>query len=83
MRSLADYVPSPSPERQSSIGGTSPLLATRDAMTRLEAGLQKEKAKAAREQKAEQRQFGQSLGRNASECQDSETKSLPPTPQVN
>jgi hypothetical protein len=55
----------------------------RDAMTRLEAGLQKEKAKAAREQKAQQNQFGQSLGRNASKSPDSESEPLSPTPQVN
>jgi hypothetical protein len=37
----------------------------RDAMTKLEAGQQREKAKAAREQKAQQKQFGQSLGRES------------------
>jgi len=55
----------------------------RDAMTKLEAGQQRDKAEAEREQKAEQKQFGQSLGRIDGKDGDSQSSSLPMTPQVN
>jgi hypothetical protein len=55
----------------------------RDAMVKLEAGQQREKAKAAREQQAAQKQFGQSLGRIKQERPDSQSSSLKLTPQVN
>jgi integrase len=55
----------------------------RDAMVKLEAGQQREKAKAAREQQAAQKQFGQSLGRMEQERPDSQSSSLKLTPQVN
>jgi integrase len=55
----------------------------RDEMTALEAGQQREKAKAAREQKAQRKQFGKVLGRIEQEQPVSQTSSLPLTPQVN
>jgi hypothetical protein len=55
----------------------------RDAMTKLEAGQQHQKAKAASEQKAAQKQFEQGLGRTDGKSTDSQSSSLPTTPQVN
>jgi hypothetical protein len=55
----------------------------RNAMTKLEAGQQREKAKAASEQKAAQKQFGQGLGITDGKNTDSQSSSLPTTPQVN
>ncbi len=51
----------------------------RDAMTALQAGQQREKAKAAREEKAEQKQFGH----NRTQTVWVEGKSLPMIPPVN
>jgi integrase len=51
----------------------------RDAMTKLEAGQQREKAKATREQKAQQRQFGQNRPKRA----EVEGSSLPTNTPVN
>jgi integrase len=55
----------------------------RDAMTALETGQQREKAKAAREQKEQQKHFGQSLGRIEPVRPELEGGSLPVIPPVN
>jgi integrase len=55
----------------------------RDAMTKLEAGQQRDNAEAAQEQQAAQKQFGQGLGRVEPMSADSLSNSLPTTPQVN
>jgi len=55
----------------------------RDAMTKLEAGQQRDNAEAAQEQQAAQKQFGQGLGRVEPMSADSPSNSLPTTPQVN
>jgi hypothetical protein len=55
----------------------------REAMTKLEPGQQREKAKAAREQKSQQQKFGQDLGGIDNKSDESESRSLPLTPQVN
>jgi integrase len=53
----------------------------RDAMAKLEAGQQRDNAEAAREQNSSEKQFGQSLGRIASNTSDSDTtSSLAPLP---
>jgi hypothetical protein len=55
----------------------------RDAMTKLEAGQQRDNAEAAQEQNAAQKQFGQGLGRIEPMSADSYNNSLPITSQVN
>jgi integrase len=55
----------------------------RDAMTKLEAGQQRDNAEAAQEQHAAQTQFGQGLGRVEPMSAGSLSNSLPTTPQVN
>jgi integrase len=55
----------------------------RDAMTKLEAGQQSDKADAAREEKGKQEQFGQGLGRIEATTPDSHNNFLPIPPQVN
>jgi hypothetical protein len=54
-----------------------------DAMTKLEAGQQRDNAEAAHEKKTAQEQFGQSLDRFEPKSADSGSSSLPITPQVN
>jgi integrase len=54
-----------------------------DAMTKLEAGQQRDNAEAAQEQDAIQKQYGQSLGRIAPSSADSESNLFPSIPQVN
>jgi len=55
----------------------------RDAMTKLEAGQQRDNAEAAQEQNEAQKQFGQGLGRIQPKSTDSHNNSLPIAPQVN
>jgi hypothetical protein len=55
----------------------------RDAMSKLEAGQQRDNAKAAREKKATEDQFGQGLGRIALKDADLNTSSLRTSPPVN
>jgi hypothetical protein len=55
----------------------------RDAMTKLEAGQQRDYAEAAQEQKSAQEQFGQTLGRIEPKGADSHSNSLLPPSQVN
>jgi integrase len=55
----------------------------RDAMTKLEAGQQRDNAEAAQEQNAAQKQFGQGLGKIEPMSADSHNNSLPTTQQVN
>jgi len=55
----------------------------RDAMTKLEAGQQRDNAEAAQEKKAAQEQFGQSLGRIKPKGSDSHSSFLLPISQVN
>jgi hypothetical protein len=54
-----------------------------DAMTKLEAGQQRDNAEAAQENKSAQEQFGQSLGRIEPEGCDPQSGSLLPLSQVN
>ena len=55
----------------------------RDAMTKLEAGQQRDNAEAAQEQNATQEQVGQTLGIIEPKNADSQTSSLLPPSQVN
>ena len=55
----------------------------RDAMTKLEAGQQRDNAEAAEEQKSGQEQFGQILGRIEPEDTDSRNSSFLPPSQAN
>lgn len=55
----------------------------RDAMTKLEAGQQRDNAEAAQEQRPAQERFGQTLGRIEPKHADSRNISLLPTSQVN
>ena len=55
----------------------------RDAMTKLEAGQQRDNAEAAEEQKSGQEQFGQTLGRIEPEGADSRNSSFLPPSQAN
>jgi hypothetical protein len=54
-----------------------------DAMTKLEAGQQRDNAEAAQEEKSAQEQFGQSLGRIELKSADSRSSSLLARSQVN
>ncbi len=55
----------------------------RDAMTKLEAGQQRDNAEAAQEQNAAQKQCGQGLGKIEPMSADSHNNSLPTIQQVN
>ncbi len=55
----------------------------RDAMTKLEAGQQRDNAEAAQHKKIAEEQFGQSLGRIEPKRSEVEGSSLPKMPPVN